>query len=105
MQRHEVPTEIPEIPLPHAGEWPIPELLVELKLASSKADAKRLVEQGSVNAQDARGASADQGPVAVRRLQPRLSRALVIARRRDRYFSAAAREFTSVLEGVAGHDN
>jgi hypothetical protein len=41
------------------------------------------------------------GPVAVRRLQPRLSRSLVLARRRDRYFSAAAREFTSVLEDVA----
>jgi DNA-binding transcriptional LysR family regulator len=39
--------------------------------------------------------------VAVRRLQPKLSRSLVLARRRDRYFSAAAREFTSVLEGVA----
>src|SRR5215216_7785716 len=36
-----------------------------------------------------------EGPVAVRRLQPRLSRSLVLARRRDRYFSAAAREFTS----------
>jgi LysR family transcriptional regulator, transcription activator of glutamate synthase operon len=41
------------------------------------------------------------GPVAVRRLQPRLTRSLVLARRRDRYFSAAAREFTSVLEDVA----
>ena len=41
------------------------------------------------------------GPIAVRRLQPRLSRSLVLARRRDRYFSAAAREFTSVLEEVA----
>jgi LysR family transcriptional activator of glutamate synthase operon len=41
------------------------------------------------------------GPIAVRRLQPRLSRSLVLARRRDRYFSAAAREFTSVLEDAA----
>ncbi|HEY0582489.1 MAG TPA: LysR substrate-binding domain-containing protein [Chloroflexota bacterium] len=40
-------------------------------------------------------------PVAVRRLQPTLSRSLVLARRRDRYFSAAAREFTAVLEDVA----
>jgi DNA-binding transcriptional LysR family regulator len=39
--------------------------------------------------------------VAVRRLQPRLSRSLVLARRRDRYFSSAAREFTSVLEALA----
>jgi DNA-binding transcriptional LysR family regulator len=37
-------------------------------------------------------------PVVLRRLQPRLTRSLVIARRRDRYFSAAAREFTTVLE-------
>jgi DNA-binding transcriptional LysR family regulator len=40
-------------------------------------------------------------PVVLRRLQPRLTRALVIARRRDRYFSAAAREFTTVLEKFA----
>jgi hypothetical protein len=39
--------------------------------------------------------------VAVRRLQPRLTRSLVIARRRDRYFSAAAREFTTVLVEAA----
>jgi DNA-binding transcriptional LysR family regulator len=37
------------------------------------------------------------GPVPVRLQGPRLSRSLVIARRRDRYFSAAAREFTRVL--------
>jgi len=41
------------------------------------------------------------GPVAVRHLQPRLARSLVLARRRDRYFSAAAREFASVLEDAA----
>jgi DNA-binding transcriptional LysR family regulator len=40
-------------------------------------------------------------PVVLRRLQPRLTRALVIARRRDRYFSAAAREFTTVLQDAA----
>jgi LysR family transcriptional regulator, transcription activator of glutamate synthase operon len=39
--------------------------------------------------------------VVLRRLQPRLTRSLVIARRRDRYFSAAAREFTTVLEEAA----
>ncbi len=44
--------------------------------------------------------SADS-PVVLRRLQPRLTRALVIARRRDRYFSAAAREFTTVLVEAA----
>lgn len=39
--------------------------------------------------------------VAVRRLRPRLSRSLVLARRRDRYFSAAAREFAVVLGDTA----
>jgi DNA-binding transcriptional LysR family regulator len=43
----------------------------------------------------------DDGPVVLRRLQPRLTRSLVIARRRDRYFPAAAREFTTVLEEAA----
>src|SRR5438874_11124436 len=37
------------------------------------------------------------GPVALRRLEPRLTRSVVLARRRDRYYSAAAREFTTVL--------
>jgi LysR family transcriptional regulator, transcription activator of glutamate synthase operon len=48
---------------------------------------------GDVDARD--------GPVAVRRLLPRLSRSLVIARRRDRYFSAAAREFATLLGDAA----
>ena len=43
----------------------------------------------------------DGGPVAVRELQPRLTRSLVLARRRDRYLSAAAREFASVLQEAA----
>jgi DNA-binding transcriptional LysR family regulator len=38
-----------------------------------------------------------RGPVGVRLQGHRLSRSLVIARRRDRYFSAAAREFVRVL--------
>ena len=37
------------------------------------------------------------GPAAVRLQGARLSRSLVIARRRDRYFSAAGREFARVL--------
>jgi DNA-binding transcriptional LysR family regulator len=48
---------------------------------------------------------AQDGAVAVRRLLPRLSRSLVLARRRDRYFSAAAREFAGVLSATAtAHD-
>src|SRR5439155_609135 len=38
---------------------------------------------------------------AVRRWQPKLTRSRVLARRRDRCFSAAAREFTGVLEEAA----
>jgi LysR family transcriptional regulator, transcription activator of glutamate synthase operon len=44
------------------------------------------------------------GPVAVRLQAPRLSRSLVLARRRDRYFSAAAQEFMRVLRDAAQRD-
>jgi LysR family transcriptional regulator, transcription activator of glutamate synthase operon len=44
---------------------------------------------------------ADDSTVVLRQLQPRLTRSLVIARRKDRYFSAAAREFSTVLEESA----
>jgi DNA-binding transcriptional LysR family regulator len=44
------------------------------------------------------------GPVAVRLQAPRLSRSLVMARRRDRYFSAAAQEFMRVLRDAAQRD-
>jgi DNA-binding transcriptional LysR family regulator len=43
------------------------------------------------------------GPVALHTL-PRLTRTLVLARRRDRYFSAAAQEFMRVLRAVAVRD-
>jgi len=49
VQRHEVPTEIPEVALPRGGDWSIVDLLVALALANSKSDARRLVEQGSVS--------------------------------------------------------
>jgi tyrosyl-tRNA synthetase len=48
IQNREMPAEIPEVALPRAGEWPIVDLLVALKLATSKSDAKRLIEGGSV---------------------------------------------------------
>jgi len=44
---------------------------------------------------------AHDAAVAVRRLLPKLSRSLVLARRRDRYFSGAAREFADVLSATA----
>jgi DNA-binding transcriptional LysR family regulator len=46
-----------------------------------------------------------EGPVAVRIQTPRLVRSLVIAHRRDRYFSNAAREFARVLKDVVGRSN
>jgi tyrosyl-tRNA synthetase len=49
VQHKELPAEIPEVALPRAGDWPIVDLLLALNLATSKSDAKRLVEQGSVS--------------------------------------------------------
>jgi DNA-binding transcriptional LysR family regulator len=46
--------------------------------------------------------NAHTGPVAVRIQSPRLTRALVLARRRDRYFSAASQEFMRLLRELAG---
>ena len=42
------------------------------------------------------------GPVAVRIVEPVLTRSLVMARRRDRYFSSAAREFSGLLQEHVG---
>ena len=44
-----------------------------------------------------------KGPVALRLAAPRLTRSLVLARRRDRYFSAAAQEFMRVLRESVRH--
>lgn len=41
------------------------------------------------------------GPLAVRLHAPRLTRTLVLARRRDRYFSAAAQEFMRMLRAAS----
>ena len=48
IQNRELPAEIPTVELPRGGDWPIVDLLLDLKLANSKGDAKRLVEGGSV---------------------------------------------------------
>jgi len=45
------------------------------------------------------------GAVSVRPLRPRLMRSLVLARRRDRYFSAAAQEFNRILNAAARRDD
>lgn len=46
-QKKEVPDEIPEIKV-QKKEWNIVDLLVESKLATSKGEARRLVEQGGI---------------------------------------------------------
>ncbi len=54
VQQGEVPAEVPTVGLPRGGQWPIVDLLVSLKLAASRGEAKRLVEQGSVQVNGAR---------------------------------------------------
>src|SRR6267143_425473 len=46
-RRNEVPDEVEEVSL-ESGVWKLPRLLVDLNLASSMADARRLIEQGGV---------------------------------------------------------
>jgi tyrosyl-tRNA synthetase len=48
VQHKELPPDIPEVVLPRDGDWPVVDLLVATHLATSKSDAKRLVEGGSV---------------------------------------------------------
>jgi len=48
VQQREIPEEVPNVPLPRGGEWPVVDLLLALGLSKSKGEAKRLVEQGSV---------------------------------------------------------
>jgi tyrosyl-tRNA synthetase len=52
VQRHETPEEMPLCQLARCGEWNIVDLLVEAKLASSKSEARRLVEGGAVRLDD-----------------------------------------------------
>ena len=48
IQNRELPLALPEAHLPRGGDWSIVDLLLHLELATSKGDAKRLVEGGSV---------------------------------------------------------
>ncbi len=48
VQNQEQPEEMPEVALERGGEWPVLELLLRLGLVSSKGEARRLIEQGSV---------------------------------------------------------
>jgi tyrosyl-tRNA synthetase len=53
------------VALPHNGAWPLVDLLTTLGLATSKSDAKRLIEQGSVSIDGAKVAD-PRATVAVR---------------------------------------
>jgi tyrosyl-tRNA synthetase len=65
IQHRELPAEIPTVALPHNGAWPLVDLLTTLGLATSKSDAKRLIEQGSVSIDGAKVAD-PRATVAVR---------------------------------------
>ena len=45
------PTDIPEIKL-EIGNWKLVDLLYELKMVSSKGEARRLIQQGGVKIDD-----------------------------------------------------
>jgi tyrosyl-tRNA synthetase len=65
IQHRELPAEIPEVNLPRDGEWSVVDLLTTLNLATSKSDARRLIEQGSVQI-DGDKVADPRGTVAVR---------------------------------------
>jgi tyrosyl-tRNA synthetase len=71
VQRHETPEEMPVVRLERAEGWNIADLLVETRLASSKGEARRLIEGGAVRLDDQpirdRGATVAVQPGAVLR--------------------------------------
>jgi len=54
IQNREVPADVPTVIIPHGGTWSLVDLLVETKLASSRSEARRLIEQGSVQVDGSR---------------------------------------------------
>lgn len=48
IQRREIPEEMPTVTLPRAGSWSVVDLLTTTRLAASRSDARRLIEQGAV---------------------------------------------------------
>lgn len=65
VQHKEIPAEIPEVALPHEGDWLLVDLLVATNLATSKSDAKRLIEGGSAQI-DGEKVSDPRATIAVR---------------------------------------
>jgi tyrosyl-tRNA synthetase len=65
IQHRELPAEILEVSLPRDGEWSIVDLLTTLSLATSKSDARRLIEQGGVQI-DGEKVADPRGTVVVR---------------------------------------
>jgi tyrosyl-tRNA synthetase len=84
IQNRELPAEIPEVALPRGGDWPIVDLLVELKLATSKSDAKRLIEGGSVQIDGEKAADS--------RAQVAIHPGLIIRGRRRQYVRVTSDE-------------
>jgi tyrosyl-tRNA synthetase len=54
VRRREAPEEVPEAPLPPGDPLHLPALLVELELAPSTSEARRLIGQGAVRLDDER---------------------------------------------------
>ncbi|MDA8218313.1 MAG: tyrosine--tRNA ligase [Dehalococcoidales bacterium] len=48
VQQGELPEEMPTVSLSHGGSWPVVDLLLALNLATSRGEARRLIQQGSV---------------------------------------------------------
>ena len=81
IQNRELPAEIPEAELPRVGDWPVVDLLLELRLAASKGDAKRLIEGGSVQI--------DGGKVTDPRATVAVRPGMVVRGRRRQYVKIA----------------
>ncbi len=59
-QKKEEPDEIPEVVLPNTGAINVLDMLLETKLAASKNEARRLVEQGAVKAGESKIGGVDE---------------------------------------------
>ena len=47
-EKNKQPDQMPEVKIDKASDWPVADLLVEINLADSKSQARRLIEQGGV---------------------------------------------------------
>ena len=54
VQKREVPAEMPTVTLPRGGRWSLVDLLTATRMAASRSEARRLIEQGSVQVDQSR---------------------------------------------------